>query len=441
MTAQETIWGDDELERLPLARKVVQLIGTMKCGGVFGLDAPFGFGKTFFVTRVAADLKRAGHPVFVFDAWKADLSDRPLFLFVTEFLSALAESGIKATDHPSFGDSAKDLASAVLRIGAKTLLRAGDDDLDALLEPLAQEIDRIDWSKAGAAAEALKLADDVSVARAAFERVVQRALVADGCTLPLVVFIDELDRARPDFAVELIEALKFVFASGNVVFCLSADRKNLSETIKARYGAEYNVRQYLARIVQFWVPLQNPVSNFRFLAGACKALLDDGFLVDTDDFHKGLETSARFACLALGDEAANPRSLQRCAEIMGLGMRSLSPKNWAGLVGYLSGLAIADRPTLDLISQKFVGETVSDADVNELATKTANYPDWHRLMVFACVLTSNQAQMAGPVLSARLGPEQSEDLQSVVREMRMRRGIHFESPAQIILKEIGWILG
>src|SRR5690242_5599096 len=59
---------------------------------------------------------------------------------------------------------------------------------------------------------------------------------ADDRRGPVVFFVDELDRCRPDYAVALLERIKHLFNVEGVVFVLSIDRQQLVNSVKAIYG-------------------------------------------------------------------------------------------------------------------------------------------------------------------------------------------------------------
>jgi hypothetical protein len=54
----------------------------------------------------------------------------------------------------------------------------------------------------------------------------------------LIVIIDELDRCRPDFALEMIERVKHIFDVPNVQFLLVSNRKQLAKMVSKSYGLE-----------------------------------------------------------------------------------------------------------------------------------------------------------------------------------------------------------
>lgn len=73
--------------------------------------------------------------------------------------------------------------------------------------------------------------------------------------LHLIIFVDELDRCRPDFAVKLLERVKHYFDNENVTFVFSINATELVETIKQFYGANFDGGRYLNRFFDFCIPL------------------------------------------------------------------------------------------------------------------------------------------------------------------------------------------
>ena len=67
--------------------------------------------------------------------------------------------------------------------------------------------------------------------------------------LPLVVVIDELDRCRPSYAVELLETAKHLFAVDRVAFVLAVNRSELAHSIRAVYGSKFDAVGYLRRFI------------------------------------------------------------------------------------------------------------------------------------------------------------------------------------------------
>ena len=50
------------------------------------------------------------------------------------------------------------------------------------------------------------------------------------------VLVDELDRCRPTYAIEMLETIKHFFSLDNYIFVVATDTNQLSHSIKAVYG-------------------------------------------------------------------------------------------------------------------------------------------------------------------------------------------------------------
>lgn len=71
----------------------------------------------------------------------------------------------------------------------------------------------------------------------------------------LVVFIDELDRCRPDYAVNLLERIKHYFSNENVTYVFSVNIDELQHTIKRFYGEGFSSTEYLDRFFDLTIDI------------------------------------------------------------------------------------------------------------------------------------------------------------------------------------------
>lgn len=77
----------------------------------------------------------------------------------------------------------------------------------------------------------------------------------------IVIIIDELDRCKPDFALNMLEHIKHLFHVKNVHFILGYNGPALEEIIKTRYGAKINAQRYLDKFITVkmnHMPIENP---------------------------------------------------------------------------------------------------------------------------------------------------------------------------------------
>lgn len=75
----------------------------------------------------------------------------------------------------------------------------------------------------------------------------------------LVVFIDELDRCRPSYAVQMLERIKHYFANDRITFVFSVNIEELQHTVKRYYGNEFDACRYLDRFFDYRIAL--PTAN------------------------------------------------------------------------------------------------------------------------------------------------------------------------------------
>ncbi|MEZ4745330.1 MAG: P-loop NTPase fold protein [Calditrichia bacterium] len=74
---------------------------------------------------------------------------------------------------------------------------------------------------------------------------------------PMVFIIDELDRCRPTYAVELIERIKHLFLVNGIVFVLGIDREQLGNSVRSLFGNDMKVDGYLRRFIDLSYQLPN----------------------------------------------------------------------------------------------------------------------------------------------------------------------------------------
>lgn len=67
----------------------------------------------------------------------------------------------------------------------------------------------------------------------------------------LIIFIDELDRCNPQYAVKLLERVKHYFNHPKVIFVISYNKSELQHSIKTLYGSEFSADKYLERFFDY----------------------------------------------------------------------------------------------------------------------------------------------------------------------------------------------
>lgn len=71
----------------------------------------------------------------------------------------------------------------------------------------------------------------------------------------LVVFIDELDRCKPSYAVQVLERIKHYLCDDRITFIFSVNLEELQHTIKCYYGSTFDSCRYLDRFFDMRISL------------------------------------------------------------------------------------------------------------------------------------------------------------------------------------------
>lgn len=231
------------------------------------INAPWGKGKSFFLDRFAKEMSGT-HPVIVFDAWKTDFSGSPLAAFCFEIGNQISSS--QGFDEKAIADFKKATSTLVMHhlinIGS-SLVSAG---VSAVIPGAGLAVDAI---KKGieASGESLpaesedsfnKLLDEYMATKSAIKdmRVALGELVESVANsgkkkLPIIIVVDELDRCRPIYAIELLECVKHIFEVKGVYFVFGTNLDSLADSVRAVYGNDFNGRGYLERFFSLEVGL------------------------------------------------------------------------------------------------------------------------------------------------------------------------------------------
>lgn len=74
----------------------------------------------------------------------------------------------------------------------------------------------------------------------------------------MIVIVDELDRCRPTYAVELLEIVKHLFNVPGIVFVLGVDRGQLASSAAKVFGTGVDADGYLRRFIDLECALPEP---------------------------------------------------------------------------------------------------------------------------------------------------------------------------------------
>ena len=240
------------------AKTLTQIVKHTQSGFTLSINADWGYGKTTFVKMWNVELQKEGYKTIYFNAWESD--------FVADPMMALID-GLRE------GFDSKDLPQEKLQ----KLFALWD-----VIIRIAKEIPVGNIGLFGKIAYAFKrgidgllenknqLQEHQSIRKLVVDFREQLKSVAKEISpdKQLIIFVDELDRCRPDYAVQMLERIKHFFSIDNVIFVLSIDKNVLCKSIRAIYGGlDIDTEAYLRRFIdlEFDLPKPNPRDFIKLL--------------------------------------------------------------------------------------------------------------------------------------------------------------------------------
>lgn len=225
---------------------------------VVTIDAPWGIGKTTFIDMWGQTLLNTNILAIKFDAWKSDYTDFPLMALVTQLIGQLKNQNVEEVNIAEIVEKGKKLCNALVpglvRFGVNWMLRIFKADEAA--EKLSNEIE-----------DSLKSNIDKQISDE-FNRYESNVIALNEFKMILksiakerviFLFIDELDRCKPSFAIKTLETIKHIFDVEGVCCIISTNLDSLAQVIKKSYGYSISeAKDYLERFYDIPIKLPDP---------------------------------------------------------------------------------------------------------------------------------------------------------------------------------------
>jgi len=252
------IFKNDKLDRKESIEDLSSLLVSTKEAFTISINADWGAGKTTFIKLWKKYLEKE-HEIksIYFSAWEDDFSKEPLISILGEINKYISDNFDSDDEIKEKFQVVKNTSGKILKRGLPAFIKgatAGVLDIDKGLE-----------SAIGAITEstAIELIENYSKEKeltTEFKNSIQKLLENINSDKPFIIFIDELDRCRPLYAIELLERVKHIFGIDDLIFVLSIDKNQLSESIKSQYG-NIDANSYLKRFIDLEYNLKNPSSD------------------------------------------------------------------------------------------------------------------------------------------------------------------------------------
>lgn len=258
----------------------VRMICAIDGGSSIALDAKWGEGKTFFVKQAKLildayndygyddaahglldadkakkikDIFNKAYPGYVvpslatiyYDAWEHDNDEDP----VLSLVDSIVESGMVNLDY----ERMKGLLIQIIPILSNLVEAVSKIPVYSI----TKELTKIANSKGE-----LSAIDELVVSQKKKREI--KALVneffdsiSNEVENGIIIFIDELDRCKPLYAVKLLERIKHYFSNDKIKFIFAINKEETQHTIKCVYGQGYDGARYLDRFFDYSITLPN----------------------------------------------------------------------------------------------------------------------------------------------------------------------------------------
>lgn len=235
-------FADDKLNRKTVAENFKNILLNTDLN-VFSVSAQWGGGKTYFIENLIKLMQEDSINI-LYNAWESDFYDKPIIPLLVELFAKLEEYDLKTQLEEEIQKS-KEFAK---KICEKTSLQIGVNfgvlNCSANFDPSKKMID----------SEYNELKNEIRSFKSKLKSIQEKL------GKKIIIFVDELDRCNPMYAIKTLEIVKHLFGISNIIFVLSVDKKQLENSVKRIFGTnDGDVNGYLRKFID--VDFQLPDSS------------------------------------------------------------------------------------------------------------------------------------------------------------------------------------
>ena len=231
--AEDDPFASDRLNRKESVESLCSVIGNAEGPLVVSVEGAYGTGKSSFLRMCAARLGQLETQSVEFNAWQQGHTGRPLI----DLVAALAAKLEDQNSWETVKDTAKQVGWRTATYLSRGLIAPNESDAASVFN---------DWAV---------IETNVSGFKESLHAQVQE------CGGKLVIFVDELDRCEPIYALDLLNKARHLFDVPGVVIVFGVNRTELGHAVETQYGPDCKVDGYLRRFVDLSMQLRQPTNE------------------------------------------------------------------------------------------------------------------------------------------------------------------------------------
>lgn len=236
---------DNIIGRNKKLKNIIKLLNSMDSHYSISLDGTWGSGKTFFLKQLQYIYESENVLPIEIDLDEKEIKkfkDDYLFIYYNAWENDNHSSGIESMLYylVNVFSKSKDIVNPKEELKKFTM-----DKLKKVVEILStgliqkENLDNI-TTYSQLAEKIVTLEDKQKAVKSLLE-----CILKDEKRIVLV--IDELDRCKPSFAVEILETIKHFYSNDKITVLTATNITQLEETIKCYYGNNFNAYGYLEK--------------------------------------------------------------------------------------------------------------------------------------------------------------------------------------------------
>lgn len=309
-------WEGDRLERQSVGVYLTELISSIEQPFVIALKSEFGTGKTDFLQRWKRHLNNSDKSKFkavYFNAWETDYASEPLVALISQIVPEITSKkndlldALDAMVMYSFGATLSGVVDFVDPTGA---IKKAAQTSREIAQSASKE--KLDQKKYGKFKQRFEEFEATEKAIDQFRKALSTALY-DSNKSKLIILIDELDRCRPTYAIEVLECIKHLFNISGIIFVIAVDNEQLQNAVSSVYGSKLDGDGYLRKFFDWQLNLPKPSAK------QYTRYLIDKF--DLSSFFKEDENLSQYVYADFNSKESFIKVFSAFSEICGLSLR------------------------------------------------------------------------------------------------------------------------
>lgn len=429
-------WNGDLFSRSEIANNFCKLLRGTTQSTVIGVNAPYGYGKTFFLRRLCEQIKNEGGWAVYVSAWEYDYLETPTLALLDSLKVAFGELKNEKNRKAALIDLAKAAAPTLAKVATKRIIglavgESGAEDIAEAVENTAKDatkklLDRF-------------LNDDptqltLQELKNKIGELVEKNIDDKSNYKTLIIVVDELDRARPSYSITFMEMIKHLFGISRVIFIVGCDREVFSISARHEFGESLPVDGYIRRFFDFWLDLPAPNNN-KYIVQCMSSLglRSNEFLDESTSIFSGISSYLDFFRYGSLDKSFSLREIEQNVCNLNVVLRTLPSEHakQVALIGFLQGLAGTNNNSY----RKYISHPDPHVRVAELRKIADHFKFEHITLLYfmvAWTLTNIRFQPIDtkPLIEVLGNRGSAEDLKQFLGDP-IFRWIGERSPAQV----------